>query len=87
MLDFASDGTEAVEKFKILLNQGYMFDFIFMDIYLREMSGYEATKIMRATEEEYNVHTNIACVTVEGRNEIETGIFDDYCIIELFNVS
>lgn len=79
MLDYASDGMEAVEKFKILLNRGYAFDFIFMDIYLREMSGFEATKLMRQTEREYNFHTNIACVTVEGKNEIEVEIFDEYC--------
>ena len=79
MLDFAADGTEAVEKFKILLNRGYLFDYIFMDIYLREMSGYEATKIIRTMEKEYNLHTKIACVTVEVKSEIEGGIFDEYC--------
>lgn len=80
-LDIATDGREAVDKFKILLNQGYLFDFIFMDICLPEMPGIEATKIMRGVEKQYGgVHSNIVAVTVEGKKEVEEGIFDDYCI-------
>ena len=77
--DIAADGREAVYKFKILLNQGYIFDFIFMDIYLPEMGGVEATKAIRNLEAPYNVHSNIVAVTVEGKKELEIGLFDDYC--------
>jgi CheY-like chemotaxis protein len=65
----------------VLLSQGYLFDFIFMDIDLPEMPGIEATKIIRNIEKQYpGVHSNIVAVTVEGKTEVEEGIFDDYCI-------
>src|SRR5687768_13318300 len=82
--DIATDGREAVEKFKILLNQGYMFDFIFMDIFLNEMGGVEATKIIRSIESSYNVQSNIVAVTVEGKKELEEGLFNDYCNYNLY---
>jgi two-component system sensor histidine kinase BarA len=77
--DIAADGREAVDKFKILINQGYIFDFIFMDIYLPEMGGVDATKAIRNIESSYNVHSNIVAVTVEGKKDLEQGIFDEYC--------
>jgi CheY-like chemotaxis protein len=77
--DVATDGREAVEKFKILLNQGYLFDFIFMDIFLLEMDGVEATKIIREIENQYNCHSNIVAVTLEGKQQIQEGLFDEYC--------
>ncbi len=76
--DICDDGREAVYKFKILLNQGYIFDFIFMDINLREMGGVEATKNIRKLESPYNVHTNVVAVTVEGKKDFEGGLFDEY---------
>ena len=78
--DIAADGREAVDKFKVLLNQGYMFDFIFMDIYLPEMGGVEATRQIRNFEAAYKVHNNIIAVTVEGKKDLEKGLFDDHCI-------
>jgi CheY-like chemotaxis protein len=82
--DVATDGREAVEKFKILLNQGYLFDFIFMDIFLLEMDGVEATKIIREIERQYNCHSNIVAVTLEGKQQIQEGLFDEYCKYKKF---
>jgi len=43
-LDTSSNGPEAIEKIK----SGQVFDIIFMDHYMPEMDGMEATKIIRA---------------------------------------
>ena len=83
--DVATDGREAVEKFKILLNHGYLFDFIFMDIFLFEMDGVEATKIIRELEKQYNCHSNIVAVTLEGKQQIQEGLFNEYCNYINFN--
>lgn len=42
---FAKNGLEAVDLYKIL-----DFDMIFMDIYMPDMDGYEATKFIKATD-------------------------------------
>jgi CheY-like chemotaxis protein len=66
----------------ISLTYRYLFDFIFMDLILPEMSGYEATNQIRKIEKEFgNIHTNIVAVTVEGRKDLEEEIFDEYCKI------
>ena len=59
-------------------NFSYLFDFIFMDLILPEMSGYEATNQIRRIEKEHgdNIHTNIVAVTVEGKKDIKESIFD-----------
>lgn len=80
MIDNVGDGKDAVEKFKKLFIQGYLFDFIFMDINLPEMFGSEATKIIRDMEGAYsNIRTNIIAVTVEGQFEMDNYLFDEYC--------
>lgn len=78
-IDVASDGADAVDKFKILLNKGYIFDFIFMDIVLIEMDGTEATRIIRDFERDYHVHTNIVSISVERQANFEEGLFDENC--------
>ncbi|WP_165876195.1 ATP-binding protein [Mariniflexile fucanivorans] len=54
---FAKNGLEAVELYKIL-----DFDMIFMDIYMPDMDGYEATKAIKKTEK-YS-HYNIPIIAV-----------------------
>lgn len=52
-----------------------------MDINLPDMLGSEATKIMRAYENEYSCKkTTIIAVTVEGKKNIKMdNLFNDYC--------
>jgi len=50
-VDFAENGKEAVEKFKVNYEK---YSLIFMDINMPEMNGDEATKLIRAYEEELN---------------------------------
>jgi CheY-like chemotaxis protein len=47
--DFAENGLQAVEK--IINNHNY--DAVLMDVYMPEMGGIEATKLIRAKEETY----------------------------------
>lgn len=55
---FAKNGLEAVELYKIL-----DFDMIFMDIYMPDMDGYEATKLIKETDKYYRSKTPIIAVS------------------------
>ncbi|KAA5821164.1 response regulator [Algibacter amylolyticus] len=55
---FAKNGLEAVELYKIL-----DFDMIFMDIYMPDMDGYQATKLIKETDKYYRSKTPIIGVS------------------------
>lgn len=55
---FAKNGLEAVDLYKIL-----DFDMIFMDIYMPDMDGYEATKFIKETEKYLTQKTPIIGVS------------------------
>ncbi|MEN3324224.1 ATP-binding protein [Mariniflexile soesokkakense] len=55
---FVKNGLEAVELYKIL-----DFDMIFMDIYMPDMDGYEATKAIKETEKYSEHNTPIIAVS------------------------
>ncbi len=55
---FVKNGLEAVELYKIL-----NFDMIFMDIYMPDMDGYEATKAIKETEKYSQYNTPIIAVS------------------------
>ncbi|WP_175473582.1 ATP-binding protein [Algibacter pectinivorans] len=55
---FAKNGLEAVELYKIL-----DFDMIFMDIYMPDMDGYQATKLIKETDKYYINKTPIIGVS------------------------
>ena len=50
--DIVVDGNEAVEAFKIALDENQPYDLIFMDIMMPKMDGHEAMKEIRAIESE-----------------------------------
>ena len=66
-VDIASDGTEAVEKMKSQ-PAGY-YDIILMDIQMPQMEGYEATKIIRALDDEKKASIPIVAVTANAFEE------------------
>ncbi|MFD0988507.1 ATP-binding protein [Mariniflexile jejuense] len=55
---FVKNGLEAVELYKIL-----DFDMVFMDIYMPDMDGYQATKAIKATEKYSESKTPIIAVS------------------------
>ncbi len=61
IIDEASDGTEAVEKFDAS-EEGY-YDLVFMDIQMPKMNGYEAAKAIRALERNDAKSTPIVAMT------------------------
>lgn len=64
---FAKNGLEAVELYKIL-----DFDLIFMDIYMPNMDGYEATKAIKNTRKYIKNNTPIIAVSASAfDNDIE----------------
>jgi len=61
---FAKNGLEAVELYKIL-----DFDMVFMDIYMPDMDGYEATKAIKETEKYLAHNTPIIAVSASAFEE------------------
>ena len=61
---FAKNGLEAVELYKIL-----DFDIVFMDIYMPDMDGYQATKIIRETKKYTVRKTPIIAVSASAFEE------------------
>lgn len=61
---FAKNGVEAVDLYKIL-----DFDMIFMDIYMPDMDGYEATKAIKKTKKYIKNKTPIIAVSASAFNE------------------
>jgi two-component system chemotaxis response regulator CheY len=51
----SSNGTEAVEAFRLASDEGYRFDLICMDIMMPEIDGREALKRIRTMEEQRGV--------------------------------
>ncbi|TGV01282.1 response regulator [Flavivirga rizhaonensis] len=61
---FAKNGIEAVDLYKIL-----DFDMVFMDIYMPDMDGYQATKAIQETEKYIKNNTPIIAVSASAFEE------------------
>lgn len=53
--EMASSAEEAVAVFKDTLNEGYLFDCIFMKLIMPGMSGFDAAKEFRKLETEFGL--------------------------------
>ena len=59
-VEFAGDGAEALAKL-----QEQKFDLVFMDCHMPHMDGFEATRRIRADEQESGTHTPIVALTAD----------------------
>ena len=76
-VDVADDGNEAIENFKV-----NTYDFIFMDLGLPNLDGYEATIKIRELEKSIGTHVPITALTAnisdECQNKAKQSGMDDF---------
>ena len=76
--DFAENGLQAIGKIEANLN----YDVVLMDVYMPEMGGIEATKIIRARPEPYFKQLGIVALTASimdsEKRAIEEAGMSDY---------
>jgi two-component system chemotaxis response regulator CheY len=79
----AVNGIEALELFKLAIDEGEKFNLVCMDINMPEMDGQEALKKIREIEAEYGIEgldrTNIIMTTAYSNYENITKAFDEQC--------
>ncbi len=56
--EMASSAEESVSRFKETLNEGYLYDCVFMKLIMPGMSGFDAAKEFRKLEAEFGVTTD-----------------------------
>ena len=61
--DIAENGEEAVNIFRMSLDNGNGYDLICMDIMMPEVSGHQAIRLIREIEESYGLEIN-ECVNI-----------------------
>lgn len=74
--DIAVNGSEAVEAFKIALDEGKPYDLICLDIDMPSMNGHEALALIRQHEEESEIFGS------DSVNVIITSALDDFANIQ-----
>ena len=78
--DFAENGLQAISK----LESNRNYDVVLMDVYMPEMGGVEATKIIRSKKETYFQELPIIALTASvlnsERSEIEDAGMNDYIV-------
>jgi CheY-like chemotaxis protein len=78
--DFAENGLQAIEK--ITNNRNY--DVVLMDVYMPEMGGIEATRVIRAIDEPYFQQLPIIALTASmlssERTEIDESGMNDFIL-------
>lgn len=88
-IDLVDNGPEAIDKFSKMICQGYIYDFIFLDIEIPDINGIDVACYIREKEKIFDVHTNIAAVTGKSVSEIPPNIFDYICkhIFLIYNIN
>jgi len=78
--DFAENGLQAIDK----VEGNHNYDVVLMDVYMPEMGGVEATRIIRAKKESYFQKLPIIALTASilstERSEIEDAGMNDYIV-------
>ena len=78
--DFAENGLQAIDK----LEGNRNYDVVLMDVYMPEMGGVEATRIIRAKKESYFQDLPIIALTASilstEKSEIEDAGMNDYIV-------
>lgn len=54
-VDFAVNGKEAIDAFKMIIDAGEKYDIVFLDIMLPEMDGHEILQQIKVIEEENDI--------------------------------
>ncbi len=70
--DFAENGIKAIEKIESSLS----YDVVLMDVFMPEMSGIEATQILRARTEPYFQNLNIIALTASTGNNRHIELYE-----------
>ena len=77
IIEEACDGDIAVEMYQNALKNDrlHYYDFILMDVQMPKMNGYEATKLIKKTAKEYNVHIPVIAMTANAFEEDRRNAF------------
>ena len=81
--DIAVNGREAIECFKLGLDNNELYDIVFLDIMMPEMDGHETLQAIRSTEEERGIDmgngVKVVMVTALGDKQNVLSAFSEGC--------
>jgi len=81
--DIAVDGNEAVQAFRLALDEKEPYDLICLDIMMPNMSGHEALKAIRQIESEHGINglegVKVIMTTALGNSKNVMGAFKEGC--------
>jgi two-component system chemotaxis response regulator CheY len=85
--DMAANGLEAVEAFKLALDEGKPYDLVCMDLLMPQLNGHDALKQIRAYEEDFGIYglDGLKAIIVSSKDDFDNvknafGLCDDYMV-------